>query len=155
MSGRCDCGALDCSYCYPGPRPRTEDERPRGSWWWPGEGAGRQHRRKVQCPGCKNVTEYHGEMAEDVAECLHCGWEIAINENTLKGSGRAFVLPDAPPDDWACAHCGALVSDHGSLVDDEWIELANEDPDRKDSWICGMCGEEKFLPPNEQKGSEK
>jgi len=37
MSGRCDCGALDCSYCYPAQRPRTEDERPRG--WWPGDGA--------------------------------------------------------------------------------------------------------------------
>jgi rubredoxin len=106
MSGRCDCGALDCPACYPSPRPRTEDERPRG--WWPGEGA-----------------------------------------------GSAFVLPDAPPDDWVCAHCGALVSDHGSLVDEERIELANEDPDRKDSWICGMCGEEKFLPPNGQKGSDE
>jgi hypothetical protein len=40
MSGRCDCGALDCPACNPGPRPRTEDECPRGSWWWPGEGAG-------------------------------------------------------------------------------------------------------------------
>jgi hypothetical protein len=37
MSGQCDCGALDCLACYPGPRPRTEEDRARG--WWPGDEA--------------------------------------------------------------------------------------------------------------------
>ena len=71
-----------------------------------------------------------------------------IDAKYSKPEACVFTLPDAPPDDWTCAHCGELAQDHGTLVDDEWIAVNNEDPDRKDCWICGMCGEDEFIPPN-------
>ena len=48
MSGPCSCGALDCPSCYPAPRPRTEDECPRGSWWWPGEELQQRRREYIE-----------------------------------------------------------------------------------------------------------
>ncbi len=38
---------------------------------------------RVQCPWCKNVTEFLGDKP-DIVECMFCGHEMRIVDNTLR-----------------------------------------------------------------------